>query len=162
VARRDGLARLSGQVAVEADCLGEGTIVAVVAEAGREIGIECGGLVTEYHGRKKGRRPDKPGQCRYGPAVLDGKLVTSGQLESSIAVHLGVGPAYPRLFPARWNPLLRAERRFPPVQDGGQALRAAGDRQLPTGTVVQRRPATARWRGIGRYGWGRAREPALH
>ena len=49
------LARLLGQVIDEAHGLGEGAVVAVVAEAGREIGIECGGLVTKYRGRKEGR-----------------------------------------------------------------------------------------------------------
>jgi hypothetical protein len=42
------LVRLSDQLVDEAHGLGEGTIVlAVVAEASREVAIECGGLVTD-------------------------------------------------------------------------------------------------------------------
>jgi hypothetical protein len=55
------LVRLSGQLIDEVHGLGEGTIVAVAAEAGREVGIKCGSLVTEYRSGEEGRRPDEPG-----------------------------------------------------------------------------------------------------
>ena len=55
------LVRLSGQLVDEAHGFGEGTIVGVLAKAGREVGIECGSLVTEYRSREEGRRPDESG-----------------------------------------------------------------------------------------------------
>ena len=49
------LIRLSGQLPFETDGLGEDAILVLRAEAGCEVGIERGALVTEYCGRQEGR-----------------------------------------------------------------------------------------------------------
>ena len=45
------LIRLPGPLAFESDGLGEDAVLAGRAEAGDEVGIERGGLVTEYRSR---------------------------------------------------------------------------------------------------------------
>ncbi len=52
----------------------------------------------------------------------DRELVPSQDLESGVGQDLEIGPALPRQVPARGNPALRAERRHPPVQEGGERL----------------------------------------
>jgi hypothetical protein len=74
-------------------------VITDAGELGREVSIECGSLVAEYRGRKRGCRLDEPGQLRQDPAMPYGELMESVQLESGVGQYLGSGSALPR----RWS-----------------------------------------------------------
>lgn len=98
--------RLAGQVVNETHVLGEGTAVAVRAEAGREVGVECGSMVADYRGRKEGRRPDKPGELGQAPAMFGNELLVPSRLEPGVGQDLQIGPTLLRQVPARGNSVL--------------------------------------------------------
>ena len=95
------------------------------AEPGRQVGIECVGLVTEYRGRKERCRPDEPGQFGQGPPVLDRVLARSGRLES------GVGPAATSRS-SRWNALpMTASSKWPAAACRVPALASLSPSRTP-------------------------------
>jgi hypothetical protein len=87
--------------------------------------------------REERCRPDEPSQLGQRPPVLDRELARSGQLESGVGQHLGIGPALPHQVPASRDPVPGAERRLSLVHGGGQGPLPAGLASFVAGSLAQ-------------------------